>query len=93
MKYLIITLFTITLLTGITSCGPNSKPPHDSTAVLDPNNPTGPIEPIRTNSTKYAVVIKIMDQVELGLSKVLLDDSTTILIYRGTESCAMLQLK
>jgi hypothetical protein len=36
---------------------------------------------------------KIMNEVSHGLYKVQLDDTTTILIYRGVESCAMLQLK
>lgn len=36
---------------------------------------------------------KIMDEVGHGLYKVKLDDTTTILIYRGVESCAMIQLK
>ena len=36
---------------------------------------------------------KIMDEVGHGLYKVKVDDSTTILIYRGVESCTMIQLK
>jgi hypothetical protein len=42
---------------------------------------------------------KIMDEVSVGLSKVVLDSNTTILIYRadpasdGTESISMIQLK
>lgn len=35
----------------------------------------------------------LMNEVSHGLYKVTLDDSTTILIYRGVESCTMLQLK
>jgi len=38
-------------------------------------------------------VEKLMDEVKHGLNKVELNDSTTILIYRGVESCTMLQLK
>ena len=38
-------------------------------------------------------VEKIIDEVGHGLSKVQLNDSTTILIYRGVESCTMIQLK
>ena len=38
-------------------------------------------------------VDKIMDEVGRGLYKVKLDDSTTILLYRGVESCTMIQLK
>lgn len=36
---------------------------------------------------------KIMSEVGHGLYKVKVDDSTTILIYRGVESCTMIQLK
>lgn len=36
---------------------------------------------------------KIMDEVGHGLYKVKVDDSTTVLIYRGVESCTMIQLK
>ena len=39
-------------------------------------------------------VESIMDELDHGgLYKVKLDDSTTILIYRGNQSCTMLQLK
>jgi hypothetical protein len=37
--------------------------------------------------------VRIMGEVSHGLYKVQLDDTTTILIYRGVESCSMLQLK
>jgi hypothetical protein len=36
---------------------------------------------------------KIIGEVGHGLYKVQLNDSTTILIYRGVESCTMIQLK
>ena len=36
---------------------------------------------------------KIMSEVGHGLYKVKLDDTTTILLYRGVESCTMIQLK
>jgi len=36
---------------------------------------------------------KIMGEVGHGLYKVKLDDTTTILLYRGVESCTMIQLK
>jgi hypothetical protein len=36
---------------------------------------------------------KIIDEVGHGLYKVQLNDSTTVLIYRGVESCTMIQLK
>jgi hypothetical protein len=36
---------------------------------------------------------KIMSEVGHGLYKVKVNDSTTVLIYRGVESCTMIQLK
>ena len=38
-------------------------------------------------------VEKIIGEINHGLFKVQLNDSTTILIYRGVESCTMIQLK
>lgn len=35
----------------------------------------------------------IMDEVSHGLNMITIDDTTTILIYRGVESCTMIQLK
>jgi hypothetical protein len=50
-----------------------------------------------TDSTDSIVnepkVEKIIGPVSHGLFKVQLNDSTTILIYRGVESCTMIQLK
>ena len=36
---------------------------------------------------------KIIGEVGHGLYKVQLNDSTTVIIYRGVESCTMIQLK
>lgn len=36
---------------------------------------------------------KIIGEVGHGLYKVQINDSTTVLIYRGVESCTMIQLK
>ena len=36
---------------------------------------------------------RIMGEIGHGLYKVKLDDTTTILLYRGVESCTMIQLK
>lgn len=49
-----------------------------------------PKEDKPTNDIKLE---KVMDQIDQGLYKFQLNDSTTILIYRGVESCTMLQLK
>ena len=35
----------------------------------------------------------LMDEMSFGLNKVVLEDSTTILIYRVVESCTMIELK
>ena len=37
--------------------------------------------------------IHLMDCVDPGLHQITINDSTTILLYRGTESCTMIQLK
>jgi len=49
--------------------------------------------PVTTQPTNLLKAEKIMDEVDHGLYKVKLNDTTTILIYRGVESCTMLQLK
>lgn len=55
---------------------------------------TKPTNVTKTVDTTNPVKIeKLIDQVDQGLSKVTLNDSTVILIYRGVESCTMLQLK
>ena len=36
---------------------------------------------------------EIMGEIGHGLYKVKVDDSTTVLLYRGVESCTMIQLK
>jgi hypothetical protein len=35
----------------------------------------------------------LMREVSFGLHKIQINDSTTILLYRGTESCTMIQIK
>lgn len=49
-----------------------------------------PTEDKPTNEPK---VEKILSEIDHGLYKVQINDSTTILIYRGVESCTMIQLK
>jgi len=44
-------------------------------------------------STSPANIEHLMEEVNFGLNKVKVNDSTTVLIYRGTESCTMIQLK
>ena len=42
---------------------------------------------------KTVEINKLTDEVGHGLYRLQLDDSTTILLYRGVESCSMIQLK
>ena len=49
-----------------------------------------PTEDKPTNEPK---VEKILSEIDHGLYKVQINDSTTILIYRGVEPCTMIQLK
>jgi hypothetical protein len=52
-----------------------------------------PPDPINKEVVNPLVIKRLMHEVEHGLTEVKLNDSTTILIYRGVESCTMLQLK
>lgn len=49
--------------------------------------------PKEDNPTSEIKLEKVMSEINHGLYKFQLNDSTTILIYRGVESCTMLQLK
>jgi hypothetical protein len=49
--------------------------------------------PTEDNPTSEIKLEKVMSEINHGLYKFQLNDSTTILIYRGVESCTMLQLK
>jgi hypothetical protein len=44
-------------------------------------------------NTNNVEIQHIMDEIDYGLNKIKLTDSTTILIYRGIQSCTMIQLK
>lgn len=61
----------------VTSCKQSPYPPKAAKIV----------------STSPANVEYLMEEVGFGLNKVKINDSTTILIYRGTESCTMIQIK
>lgn len=45
------------------------------------------------NNNQQVIVEHLSGVISPGLNKILINDSTTILIYRGTESCTMIQLK
>lgn len=49
--------------------------------------------PTENKPTSEIKLEKVMSEINHGLYKFQLNDSTTILIYRGVESCTMLQLK
>ena len=60
----------------------------------DPFPPTqAPPKAAKIVSTSPTNVEYLMSEVGFGLNKVKVNDSTTVLIYRGTESCTMIQLK
>jgi hypothetical protein len=48
---------------------------------------------IRKEQNKNIQTQYICGELQHGLTRVILDDSTTLLIYRGVESCSMIQLK
>jgi hypothetical protein len=47
----------------------------------------------KTISVTPAVDEHLMNEVSHGLHKIQINDSTTILLYRGVESCTMIQIK
>jgi hypothetical protein len=60
-------------------------------SCCEPNtNTKTKVNNVKSNETKSE---KIMGEIGHGLYKVKLDDTTTILLYRGVESCTMIQLK
>jgi len=70
-------IITITLLALITSCS----------SITTTQNV------VETQSVNSIEIERLMGPVDLGLHKIQLNDTTTILIYRGVESCTMIQLK
>ncbi len=61
------------------------------TLITSCNSAPGLINSETPNSN--VKIEKIANEVGHGLNKIQIDDSTTILIYRGVESCTMIQLK
>jgi len=45
----------------------------------------------KTTPETGILIKKLSDEVQHGLYEIKIDDSTTILIYRGVESCAMIR--
>lgn len=78
-KFIIYTFITSILIqVSMVSCDIAAK----TNTVTTVDKPTNPIK-----------IELLTDQVSQGLYKITLNDSTTILIYRGVESCTMIQLK
>lgn len=61
------------------------------TLITSCNSAPGLIKSETPNPT--VKIEKITNEVGHGLNKIKIDDSTTVLIYRGVESCTMIQLK
>ena len=78
LKIILLVSITPLVLTGIVFLIKGDKLPPD---------------PINKEVVNPLVIKRLMHEVEHGLTEVKLNDSTTILIYRGVESCTMLQLK
>lgn len=55
--------------------------------------PETPIQNIQSINGQRINITHLSKEVVHGLNKVVIDDTTTILIYRGVESCAMIQIK
>jgi hypothetical protein len=83
LTLLLITMWCI-LVTTI-SC--------DFISKLEPKRPPKPPKAQKSISISSAKDEFLMDEVRFGLHKIQINDSTTVLIYRGTESCTMIQLK
>jgi hypothetical protein len=47
----------------------------------------------KTISVTPAADEHLMNEVSHGLHKIRINDSTTVLLYRGVESCTMIQIK
>ena len=60
---------------------------------LKPDPTKLPPKPEKIISDSPANIERLMSEVDFGLNKVKINDSTTVLIYRGTESCTMIQIK
>ena len=56
-------------------------------------SPQGPPPVQKFISTSFTKDEHLMTGISHGLHKIQINDSTTVLIYRGVESCTMIQLK
>lgn len=77
MKLIKSILFTLVLVTLFTSCVNKNQTSKKETPAEKSN----------------ILIQKITSEVDHGLNKVTINDTTVVLIYRGVESCTMIQLK
>lgn len=77
------TLLLIGILT-LTSCSNYQPGQKNVDSFTDAHLPT---------TTKNVNIEKISEQVDQGLYKITINDTTQILLYRGVESCTMIKLK
>jgi hypothetical protein len=80
MKKLILLIGILTL----TSCVNYQPGQKNVDTFSDAHIPT---------TTKNVNIEKLSEQVDQGLYKITIDDTTQILLYRGVESCTMVKLK
>ena len=63
-------------------------------AALASCNPEQEVPQMETTVTKTPLQVEALgDQIDHGFSRITLDDTTHVLIYRGVESVTMIQLK
>jgi hypothetical protein len=77
MKLIKSILFTLALITLFTSCVNKNQTAKKETLGEKSN----------------IKIQKIASEVDHGLHKVAINDTTVVLIYRGVESCTMIQIK
>ncbi len=78
MKKILFTLLAIPLLVG---CVQSPKQPlNENTSFIPPKKENVRIE-------------MLSEQVDQGLYRITIDDTTKVLLYRGVESCTMVKLK
>ena len=96
-RIIAVLIVTICLSVSFMSCK-KDKVEFDLPNVLETNKPKPKYDLSHIVETNKPKVEMIMSDVKsgnnvIGLFKVQLDDSTTILFYRGYDCCTMIQLK
>lgn len=70
-------LLVLTLIIGLVSCEPKPNPVNTANMA---------------DAKEKIKIEQLMPEIGHGLYRVTINDSTTILIYRGVESCTMIKL-